>query len=56
MGAGHKNAFGAVIGNNLRWTDAVIPYEIDCSIGKKYFVVIIKIKLFLIMAKINLQE
>lgn len=30
---GSSNAFAAVTGNNLRWTNAVIPYEIDCSIG-----------------------
>ncbi|XP_057302423.1 zinc metalloproteinase nas-14-like [Hydractinia symbiolongicarpus] len=29
---GSSNAFAAVTGNNLRWTNAVIPYEIDCSI------------------------
>jgi len=27
-----QNGYAAVKGNNLRWTNAVIPYEIDCSI------------------------
>lgn len=29
-----KNSFAAVQGVNLRWTDAVIPYVIDCSLGE----------------------
>ena len=29
-----SNSFAAVKGVNLRWTNAVIPYEIDCSLGR----------------------
>lgn len=28
--------FNAVIGQHLRWKDAIIPYNIDCSIGTLY--------------------
>ena len=33
-GDSSKNSFAAVQGVNLRWTNAVIPYVIDCSLGK----------------------
>ena len=34
MGMTHGHRYAAVNDNNLRWKDAVIPYVIDCSIGK----------------------
>jgi len=32
-GMPNGNSFAAVKGVNLRWTNAVIPYVIDCSLG-----------------------
>ena len=34
MGMTHGHGYAAVNNSNLRWKDAVIPYVIDCSIGK----------------------
>ena len=28
--------FSIINDEKLRWTDAVIPYELDCSVGKIY--------------------
>ena len=34
-GMTNSNSFAAVQGVNLRWTNGVIPYVIDCSLGKR---------------------
>ena len=36
MGVGDQNNYAVVKGKNLRWPGAVIPYEIDCSLGKRH--------------------
>ena len=36
-GMPNDNSFAAVQGVNLRWTNAVIPYVIDCSLGEIIF-------------------
>jgi len=35
-GMPNGNSFAAVKGVNLRWTNAVIPYVIDCSLGNNW--------------------
>ena len=34
---GRSHGYAAVNWNNLRWTNAIIPYEIDCSLGMDLF-------------------
>ena len=37
MGGGRSRGYAAYNGNNIPWTNGIIPYEIDCSLGMFLF-------------------